>query len=89
MKRLMLFMALSMVLVQAGCDEAGKEAANKPADALNMIEDGNERRDIIVHGSYKVHEKLFLYVFRGVMNDKDIWLADIRKENGKWKAKPF
>ena len=21
------------------------------------------------------------------MNDKDIWLADIRKENGKWKAK--
>ena len=34
-----------------------------------------------------MNEELVLYVFRGIMNDKDIWVADIRKAEGQWKVK--
>ena len=87
MKSTLILITLSLVFLLVGCDEISKDAANYPEDALKTIEDGNEERKIIVYGSHKVNEELVLYVFRGVMNDKDIWVADIRKDGGLWKVK--
>ena len=87
MKSNLILVILSLAFLLVGCDEISKDAANYPEDALKTIEDGNKERKIIVYGSHKVNEELALYVFRGIMNDKDIWVADIRKTEGQWKVK--
>ncbi|WP_047980515.1 hypothetical protein [Ornithinibacillus contaminans] len=86
MKSTVHLIILSFFILLVGCDEINDETANNPEDALKAIEVGNKEREIIVYGSHKVNEALVLFVFRGVMNDKDIWVADIHKEDGQWKA---
>ncbi|MGD7024888.1 hypothetical protein FZC79_05080 [Rossellomorea vietnamensis] len=81
----LVFVALVFLLV--GCNESSQEPARSPEDALRMIEVENEKRQINVYGTHKVNEDLVLIVFRGVMNGEDIWLADVHKEDGQWKAK--
>ncbi|WP_047983465.1 hypothetical protein [Ornithinibacillus californiensis] len=86
MKSNVILAILSLFFLLVGCDEINIDAANSPEDALKTIEIGNKEREIIVYGSHQVNEALVLIVFRGVMNDKDIWVADVRKANGQWRA---
>lgn len=87
MKSNLIVITLSMVFLLVGCDEVNKDSANNPEDALKTMEEGYEEEEIIVYGSHKVNDELVLYVFKGHMNDKDIWVADVRKDRDKWKAK--
>ncbi len=87
MKSFLIIITFSLVSLLVGCDGIGKDVANSPEDALKTIEEGYEERMIIVYGSHKVNEEAVLYVFRGVMNDKDIWVADIRNDSGEWEVK--
>ncbi|QFT90765.1 hypothetical protein FIU87_19145 [Bacillus sp. THAF10] len=84
---LVLVILLSFVFLLVGCDEVSKKTVYLPEDALKTIEAENVDREITVYGSHKVNEELFLFVFRGVMNDKDVWVAEIQKNNGQWEAK--
>lgn len=91
MKSNLMLLIISFGFLLAGCNESGpevsQETANYPEDALKAIEIGNEEREINVYGSHKVNEDLVLIVFRGAMNDKDIWVVDVHKEEGQWTAK--
>lgn len=87
MKSNLIRIMMSLIFLLAGCNESSKEGANLPEDALRMIVVENEEREIHVYGSHKVNEELVLIVFRGAMNDKDIWVADVHKEDGQWVAK--
>ena len=87
MKSSIILILISFVFLLLGCNECSQETANLTEDALRMIEVENEEREINVYGTHKVNEGLVLIVFRGVMNDKDIWLADVHKEDGQWIAK--
>lgn len=87
MKSKLIIIVMSFGLLLTGCTESSQSFVNSPEDALKSIEVGNEEREINVYGSYKVSEELELIVFRGVMNDKDIWVADVHKVDGKWVAK--
>lgn len=78
---------MSFVFLLAACTEESEDLVKSPEDALKMIEQGNEDREIKVYGSHKVNEKLVLIVFKGAMNDKDIWIADVHKEGNKWGVK--
>jgi hypothetical protein len=87
MKSSIILIIMSFVFLLVGCNESSQETANSPEDALRMIEVENGEREINVFGTHKVNEDLVLIVFRGVMNDEDIWLADVHKEDGQWIAK--
>ncbi|MGM0844970.1 MAG: hypothetical protein ACQEUT_08330 [Bacillota bacterium] len=87
MKPGIILVILSFVFLLVGCNESSQEPANLPEDALRVIEAENEEREINVFGTHSVNKDLVLIVFRGLMNDKDIWLADIHKEDGQWIAK--
>lgn len=87
MKSNFILIIISLIFLLVSCDEISKETAYYPEDALKMIEIENKEREIIEYGSHKVNDELVLIVFRGAMNDEDIWIADIRKDDGKWKAK--
>jgi hypothetical protein len=86
MKSNVILAMLLLFFLLAGCDEISIDAASSPEDALKTIETGNKEREITVYGSHQVNEALVLIVFQGVMNNKDIWVADVRKANGQWKA---
>lgn len=81
-----LILIILFVFLLLGCNEGSQETASVPEDALKLIELGNDR-EIEVYGSHKVNEELVLIVFRGVMNDEDIWVADVHKKDGQWIAK--
>ncbi len=87
MKSKLIIIVISFVFLLAGCTESNQNLVNNPEYALKTIEVGNDEREINVYGSHKVNEELVLIVFRGAMNDKDIWVADVRKEDGQWVAK--
>jgi hypothetical protein len=87
MKSNLMLIVLTVVVSLVGCNEISKESAHYPEEALKNIEVGNSERDISVYGSHEVNEELVLFVFRGVMNDKDVWVADVHKEDGQWVAK--
>lgn len=87
MKSKLIIIVISFSFLLAGCTESNQNLVNNPEDALKTIEVGNEEREINVYGSHKVNEELVLIVFRGAMNDKDIWVADVHKEDGRWVAK--
>lgn len=87
MKSKLIIIVISFGFFLAGCTESNQNLVNNPEDALKTIEVGNEEREINVYGSHKVNEELVLIVFRGAMNDKDIWVADVHKEDGQWVAK--
>ncbi|SOC41573.1 hypothetical protein [Ureibacillus acetophenoni] len=87
MKSNLMLIILSLLFLLVGCNEISKETAHYPEDALKNIEVGNKEREIIIYGSHKVNEDLVLFVFRGVMNDKDVWIADVHKDDGQWVAK--
>lgn len=78
---------ISFVFLLVGCNESSQETANYPEDALKAIQIENEEREINVYGSHEVNEELVLVFFRGAMNDEDIWVADVHKEDGQWTAK--
>lgn len=87
MKLNLMLIIISFVFLLVGCNESSQPTANYPEDALKGIEIENEDREINVYGSYKVNEELVLIVFRGAMNDEDIWVADVHQEDGQWTAK--
>lgn len=87
MKSKFIMIVLSFGLLLMGCTNSSQSVVNSPEDALKSIESGNEEREIHVYGSYKVSEELELLIFRGVMNDQDIWVADVHKVDGQWVAK--
>lgn len=87
MKKSLVLVIVSIVFLLFGCKESRQGPANSPEDALRMIETENAEREINVYATHKVNEDLVLIVFRGVMNDEDIWLADVHNEDGEWKAK--
>lgn len=91
MKINLMLIIILFVFLLAGCKESSpevsQETAKYPEDALKAIEIENEEREINVYGSHKVNEELVLIVFRGAMNDEDIWVADVHKEEGQWTAK--
>lgn len=87
MKSKLIIIVLSFSFLLAGCTENNQNLVKNPEDALKTIEVGNEDREINVYGSHKVNEDLVLLVFRGAMNDEDIWVADVHKEDGQWVAK--
>lgn len=87
MRSNLIILIMSFVFLLVGCIESSQKSANLPEDALRKIEVENEEREINVYGSHKVNEELVLIVFRGVMNNEDIWVADVHKEDGQWIAK--
>jgi len=87
MKLKLIIIVILFGFLLAGCTESNQKLVKNPEDALKTIEVGNEEREINVYGSYKVNEELVLIVFRGAMNDEDIWVADVHKEEGQWVAK--
>ncbi len=87
MKSKLIIIVISFSFLLIGCTESNQNLVNNPEDALKTIEVGNDEREINVYGSHKVNEELVLIVFRGAMNDKDIWVAEVRKEDGQWVAK--
>lgn len=87
MKLNLMLVIISCVFLIVGCNEGSQETANYPEDALKVIEMENKEREINVYGSHEVNEELVLIVFRGAMNDKDIWVADVHKEDSQWTAK--
>lgn len=87
MKSKLIIIVISFGFLLAGCTESNQKLVKNPEDALKTIEVGNEEREINVYGSHKVNEELVLIVFRGAMNDEDIWVADVHKEDGQWVAK--
>jgi hypothetical protein len=87
MKLKLMIVIISFVFLLLGCNESSQETANYPVDALKAIEIENVEREINVYGSHYVNEELVLIVFRGAMNDEDIWVADVHKEDGQWTAK--
>ena len=82
MKKLMVIF-LSCSLLLAGCT-GSNSLGDTPEDALHKIE--KDDREIHVYGSHKVNDELMLLVFRGVMNDKDILVGDVRKKGEQWEA---
>jgi hypothetical protein len=87
MKLKLMIVIISFVFLLVGCNESSQETANYPEDALKAIEIENVEREINVYGSHEVNEELVLIFFRGAMNDEDIWVADVHKEDGQWTAK--
>lgn len=87
MKAKVYLLILSTFILLVGCDAISKEIADNPEDALRALEAESKEREIIVYGFHQVNEALVLFVFRGVMNDQDIWVADIHKSDGEWKVK--
>ncbi|MEH7236708.1 hypothetical protein [Bacillus sp. JJ1562] len=87
MKSHLIIIVMSFVFFLVGCTESSEDIANNPEDALKTIEVGNEEREIHVYGSHKVNDEFVLIVFRGAMNDKDIWVTDVHKGDGQWTAK--
>ncbi|WP_456274577.1 hypothetical protein [Bacillus sp. AK031] len=74
----------------AGCCEDKAESPNhmsflsREEALLDVLKD--EERDMNVYGSYQLKNGSVLTVFKGLMNDQDIWMADIGKENERWKV---
>lgn len=68
-----------------GCSEGKAESAVTPEKALEFIEKSDEPREYHVYDSYQVNDDLVLILFKGHMNDQDIWLAESKRENGHWK----
>ncbi|WP_391115967.1 hypothetical protein [Psychrobacillus sp. L3] len=87
MKKKLITVVISFGLLLSGCTEGSPNLDSSPEDALKRIEVGNEEREINVYGSLKVNKELELLVLRGAMNNKDIWVADVHKEDGRWVAK--
>lgn len=86
MKSKLILIVMSFFLL-AACTEESEDLVKNPEDALKMIELGNEDREIKVYGSHKVNEKLVLIVFKGAMNDEDIWVADVHNKENQWVVK--
>ena len=87
MKKSLFLIAALFVFLLAGCSEGNQTIGDTPEDALKQIEQENEPRDVKVYGSHEVNDDLVLMIFRGVMNDEDIWVADVHKlDAGQWKV---
>ncbi|BCB02568.1 hypothetical protein [Bacillus sp. KH172YL63] len=85
MKLNMIVLMLSLVFLLSACNGSDDpEGSPSPEEALKKI--GNEERNMTVYGTYKVNDDLVLFVFRGAMNEKDIWIADVHREDGRWTA---
>ncbi len=86
--KLKMLIISSFVFLLVGCNESSELelAANYPEAALKAAVTENEERDITVYGSHEINDELILIVFRGAMNSKDIWIADVHEEGGQWKV---
>jgi hypothetical protein len=66
-------------------DSPNPKAFFTPEEALlNVLKD--EERDLIIMGSSQLRNGSVLTVFKGYMNDQDIWMADISHINDLWKV---
>ncbi|CAH2716193.1 hypothetical protein BACCIP111895_03377 [Neobacillus rhizosphaerae] len=75
---------LLFVFLLGGYISASKDSKNTPEDALYDLKE--ENRNVHFYGSTQVNKSLVLMVFKGYMNDKDIWVADIQNQKGHWKV---
>ncbi|MFC0470125.1 hypothetical protein ACFFHM_06205 [Halalkalibacter kiskunsagensis] len=86
MKLNLILVAFLFIFLLIGCNGDNPETINSPEDALKMIEEVGKEREIHVYGSYEVNDDLVLIVFKGAMNDNDIWIADVHNQDGQWSA---
>jgi hypothetical protein len=89
------FLLIAVFLLLAGCNFDKKEeeaaaqySAETPEEVMKLVEE-DEKRDFTIFGTHQVDDRLAFVVFKGFMNEKDIWIAEIEKENGQWITKKF
>lgn len=86
MKSLLKIFILTIVCLLISCDDNVQMLADQPEEVLKLIEVENEERTMTIYGAHHVNDELALIVFKGVMNDQDVWLADVHKVSDQWKV---
>ncbi|KAB8125973.1 hypothetical protein F9U64_21145 [Gracilibacillus oryzae] len=76
---------LFLLFVLLGCNSG--ESATTPEEALSLIDEAHENREIEIYGIHQLNEDAVLIAFRGAMNDSDSWVADVRQTDANWAVK--
>jgi PhoPQ-activated pathogenicity-related protein len=84
------FLVITIALLLIGCtntneskeDPVGEKTADTPEEAVEIISD--KEKTFTIYGTYQANDHLALVVFKGYMNKRDIWVAQVTKENDQW-----